>query len=178
MKNDKHIRSKWPASRFCDCREIKSLTAAEKAAIVNDWEKFVLWRVATPQKDIDGLPGTDYGSKAPAAFTRRLYHAWSQYFGHIAHYDIHGFFHVQMADPEAFGRNLDAAARKDVNHFNTWGAYHDADDLNDAMQEVSLPYLGLWQAKERERVACMRAHNLDSAKATLEGAGYSVTKVG
>jgi hypothetical protein len=137
---DKKLRALLKATRFVDCSEIKSLTAKLKLSIVEDWERFIVWRLNTTEEELDSSPSSDYGCKAPKQWTNRLYHAFNQYFGHIAHFNKHGFFDAQMYRDWDFYRNLKDAAEQNINRYNTWGAYHDAGDLNKAMEFVSKPY--------------------------------------
>jgi len=170
---DQKIRRMYDEDAFGDCAECQ-LTAKLKAGIVADWERFVVWRAgATPAEVEAARPGP---GGAPPKFTKRLYHAFSLYLGHIAHYNIHGFFDCQMAQDRDFNRNLREALVQDRNHYNTWGAHHDAGDLHKAMQVVAESYWNDWQAVLTARLVELEREQEQQMVATLEGKGYKVTR--
>jgi hypothetical protein len=174
MKDIK-IRRNYPETMFCDCRELK-LTAKEKAGIVADWERFIVWRVNASDSALDQLPGSDYGICGPSQWTNRLYHAFEGKFGYIAHYNKHGFFSTRMWEEQEFTRMLWEAATQCRQHYNTWGAHHDQHDLNEAMGAVADGYYGTWEARVAARAAARASAERQQQIRELEAAGYTVTR--
>lgn len=89
---------RYTADHFTDSGR-ESGTAQRKARFVNTFLRFVA----------DGFPRE--------RFTRQLYMGLSThgYFGFIAHYDIHGFYHEQMGTPQrqaSFLRTLEVACER------------------------------------------------------------------
>ena len=134
---DRWVRREYPFTVFHDCREIR-LSAKNKADIVADWERFVLWRINVPANELQMLYTTN---TLPRAFTRRLYNAFIYYFGYIAHYNQTGFFQERLMHRRDFVEMMMSALRQDVSHYNVWGAHSDQWDLNRAMQAVAQAYL-------------------------------------
>lgn len=73
---------KGKAGEFCigDFTPTQWATAEEKAKIANKLTRFIL------------------GGFQQASFTKAMYQRLSNMFGHIAHYDIHGFYATWFAD--------------------------------------------------------------------------------
>jgi hypothetical protein len=79
------IKLKGTASEFQmqDFTSTKWATAEDKAKIANKLTRFIL------------------GGFEQTAFTKAMYQRLSNMFGHIAHYNLHGFYEVWFADIKA-----------------------------------------------------------------------------
>lgn len=83
--------------------DLQFLTAEEQAALVQQWERFLVERLnATNPVKLDACRRW---------WTKALYDHWSLRLGHIAHYNRQGFFAAQWANEADLLRNLDELQR-------------------------------------------------------------------
>jgi len=96
--------------------DVRFMTAAEKARVAKQWDVFLASDMSADK------------------FTRALYEHLHLHCGHIAHYDIHGFYAEWFAAPEqriAFMRQWDSDYR--TGRFGCAGS--DYDDLHHVMHD-------------------------------------------
>lgn len=74
------------------------MSPSEKRALVHDYERFVVARL---------FGGSSF---ARSRFSQKLYRLLMGPYGHIAHYDVYGFYEAQMRCDKDFHKNLQMVA--------------------------------------------------------------------
>lgn len=161
MIPDKRITKHLKASDF---KDVQYMSAAEKLKVAKNWETFLRARCAAKNP-----------SEMLRAWTRALYNHFYLHLGHIAHYDIHGFYQAQWASWDTFVENVIKLAG-DRDHMGSplargaWGANVDYEDLGHWIVEVAKEYLDDVRAKAQQERKDLADRRLAHAQAEHDAA--------
>lgn len=106
------------------------MTAIEKAKIAKQWVTFMKYLADGKHTEYNKTAeGSDYGTQAPKAFSKALYHHLSQHCGYIAHFNQHGFYDTYFTggeeDLKRFFRNFEKWDSGSYPSASAWGDYED-----------------------------------------------------
>lgn len=101
-----------------DFTDVQFMTAAQKMLTFRQWVRF-----------LDSACSYDQWVKS-----KRVYEHFHQHCGHIAEYDIHGFYHAWWAQPETRMQALGYVLRDESAGFGGRRSLPEYQDLNDAMR--------------------------------------------
>lgn len=145
-----------PKYHFVD---VKFMTAKDKELVLKAWEKFLK----------NGCRRED--------FTDRLYHHLTLHCEFVSHYDASGFYGVYfgenaLATAQFFGMFNPDGEGHSVEYGYTHWLEGDYEDINQAMRQVSKPYITDLIAKARKQG---RERDLLEAKRLLEKHNITTT---